>query len=169
MDWQAIGALGEVGGAVAVVVTLLLLLRQLRDNERSTSAAMAMSYMQAYSAWNNNNTNPTCARVIRLADEPEQLDDDERQVWVEILSAALPLWEAVYYQHRRDAMPEPHWLVIRNDIVSVCHTKLGRASVEGFLKFYDGSFPEFAAELRRCLSEEPLYAMAELRGEPSAG
>ncbi len=29
MDWEAIGAIGEVGGAIAVVATLLLLYRQM--------------------------------------------------------------------------------------------------------------------------------------------
>ena len=34
MDWNMIGALGEVGGAVAVVATLFYLARQIRDSGR---------------------------------------------------------------------------------------------------------------------------------------
>jgi len=35
MNWNAIGAIGEVGGALAVVVTLLYLARQLKEHTKS--------------------------------------------------------------------------------------------------------------------------------------
>jgi hypothetical protein len=34
MNWEAIGAIGEVGGAIAVVATLLYLAAQIRQNKR---------------------------------------------------------------------------------------------------------------------------------------
>ncbi len=44
MNWEAIGAIGEVGGAIAVVVTLAYLARQIRDSAQATSIA---AYHQA--------------------------------------------------------------------------------------------------------------------------
>jgi len=38
LNWDAIGAVGEVGGAIAVVVTLIYLGRQLNANTRSLNA-----------------------------------------------------------------------------------------------------------------------------------
>ncbi len=35
MNWDAIGAIGEVAGAIAVVITLVYLARQLRENTKS--------------------------------------------------------------------------------------------------------------------------------------
>jgi len=35
MNWDAIGAVGEVGGAIAVVITLVYLSRQLNENTKS--------------------------------------------------------------------------------------------------------------------------------------
>ena len=44
MDWQAIGAIGEVGGAIAVVATLVYLARQIRHSAEATRIA---AYHQA--------------------------------------------------------------------------------------------------------------------------
>ena len=38
MDWEAIGAIGELMGATAVVVTLLYLVKQIKQNTESTEA-----------------------------------------------------------------------------------------------------------------------------------
>jgi hypothetical protein len=39
MNWQAIGAIGEVIGAIAVVITLLYVARDIRQNSRSLAIA----------------------------------------------------------------------------------------------------------------------------------
>ena len=36
MQWEAIGAIGEVGGAIAVILTLAYLARQVRDSAQAT-------------------------------------------------------------------------------------------------------------------------------------
>ena len=48
MNWDAIGAIGEVVGAVAVVVTLLLLLSQLRQNTKALDSSRAADISQLY-------------------------------------------------------------------------------------------------------------------------
>ena len=45
MDWNAIGAIGEVGGAIGVVVTLVYLAGQLRQNTNALKSA-------SYENWN---------------------------------------------------------------------------------------------------------------------
>ena len=47
MNWDAIGAVGEILGAAAVVVTLIYLAAQLRQNTNSMQAA-------AYNTWADN-------------------------------------------------------------------------------------------------------------------
>ena len=52
MNWEAIGAFGEVGGAIAVVVTLIYLGRQISLSQQATTAAthhsLTESLNQAY-------------------------------------------------------------------------------------------------------------------------
>lgn len=38
MNWEAIGAIGEVSGALAVVLTLLYLARQISESRKATIA-----------------------------------------------------------------------------------------------------------------------------------
>ena len=49
MDWNAIGAIGEVCGAIAVVITLIYLSRQLREN---TKSIRLQSVESTYNDWN---------------------------------------------------------------------------------------------------------------------
>jgi len=52
IPWDAIGAIGEIGGAVAVVVTLPFLARQVRDASKQFSLGAAMEANDLYSnAW----------------------------------------------------------------------------------------------------------------------
>lgn len=48
MDWTAIGALGELVGAVAVVVSLIYLSRQVRQNTRALRTANAATVKQNF-------------------------------------------------------------------------------------------------------------------------
>lgn len=51
MNWEAIGASGEVVGAIAVILTLLYLAIQIRQNTRAVDetrkAAVAQMYLKA--------------------------------------------------------------------------------------------------------------------------
>ena len=49
MNWEAIGAIGELIGAAAVVATLLYLVRQIKQNTESTEAV-------GYQTWQSNST-----------------------------------------------------------------------------------------------------------------
>ena len=49
MNWDAIGAIGEVCGAIAVVITLVYLSRQLRENTKSIKL---QSVESTFSEWN---------------------------------------------------------------------------------------------------------------------
>ena len=52
IDWNAIGAIGEIGGAIAVVVTLVFLARQVKDASRQFTLASAAEANDLYSnAW----------------------------------------------------------------------------------------------------------------------
>jgi len=48
VNWDAVGAIGEVVGAAAVVVTLLFLITQLRQNTKSLDESRAANVSQLY-------------------------------------------------------------------------------------------------------------------------
>ncbi len=50
MDWNAIGAIGEIGGTAAVVITLIYLARQTRANTKAIAYAIA-GFIHSCPAW----------------------------------------------------------------------------------------------------------------------
>ena len=53
MDWDAIGAIGEVVGAAAVVVTLLFVARDIRQNSRSLAIAALRDTTAQWNQWSD--------------------------------------------------------------------------------------------------------------------
>src|SRR5215470_9601515 len=53
MNWQAIGAIGEVVGAIAVVATLLYLARDIRQNSRSLAISALRDTTSNWNQWGN--------------------------------------------------------------------------------------------------------------------
>jgi hypothetical protein len=51
MNWEALGAIGEIVGAVAVVITIAYLAVQIRQNTRSLQAASLQSILSAPREW----------------------------------------------------------------------------------------------------------------------
>lgn len=52
MNWEAIGAIGEVVGAVAVVATLIYLIAQLKQNTAGIHAATIQANFQMFNQLN---------------------------------------------------------------------------------------------------------------------
>ncbi len=68
MNWEAIGAIGEVGGAIAVVVTLVYLTRQIRQSTHATGvAAYQQSQQQIYAMSVAIATDPELAEIFARA------------------------------------------------------------------------------------------------------
>jgi hypothetical protein len=80
MNWEAVGALGEIIGAGAVVLTLVYLAAQIRHNTRATNAQSAREALAAMRDYNKPMmTDPAMARLFQKgAEGAENLDDAER-------------------------------------------------------------------------------------------
>ena len=54
MNWDELGAIGEIVGAVAVVVTLLYVARQIHQANAQTQAQARYSFVEAYGHMNTS-------------------------------------------------------------------------------------------------------------------
>ncbi len=70
MDWNALGAIGEVGGAIGVIVTLVYLAGQLRQNTNALRSA-------SYEHWNEV-SNSFYDFAALHADEFSEIEQHER-------------------------------------------------------------------------------------------
>ena len=68
MNWEAIGAVGEILGALAVAVTLIYLARQTRENSRAVKASSAREVTLAESQWHGELArDPELKRILMLS------------------------------------------------------------------------------------------------------
>ena len=56
MDWDAVGAIGEILGAGAVVISILYLAKQINANTRSMKANAGFQATHSWAEYNQNNT-----------------------------------------------------------------------------------------------------------------
>ena len=79
MNWEAIGAIGEIVGALAVVSTLLYLSVQLRQYQLSSIAEGSSKGHELHSAWRNTIVqNTDAAGALAKANSGEKLSERER-------------------------------------------------------------------------------------------
>jgi hypothetical protein len=112
MNWEAIGSIGEVGGALGVVATLVYLSLQIRQNTRSSRLASFQSSTELLS-----HINTTIASNDDLADIFSRIYQDagtvltpkERLKFNFINLALFRAWETAFFQRREGLALGQSW------------------------------------------------------------
>lgn len=129
MNWEAIGAMGEIGGAIAVVVTLVYLIRQIRQ---STEATRVAAYHHAQEPlWSISAaiaTDPGLAEVWTRA-SAEGIDSlaprDRLQLEMALTSLYFGL-ESLLAHHEKGLVDPELWKNFFENNVQALDTPLGR-------------------------------------------
>lgn len=78
MNWEAIGAIGEVVGAVAVVATLLYLAKETRTNTKAVVAASSRASNLGHAELDERvSANPEQVRIFLKSTQPTMAEFDE--------------------------------------------------------------------------------------------
>jgi len=101
MNWEAIGAIGEVLGAVAVLVTLVYLAVQIRQNTQALKVT-AMGTLHDLHVVTEKNE-PYVATLMKLG-RNERLDPVERVVAVERFVTIVRAFERLWLQQEMGAV-----------------------------------------------------------------
>ena len=146
MNWNAIGAIGEVAGALAVVITLLFLARQLRENTRSANAA-------AHSARTNRNIMLTLwagehgvGLIQRKLEGGEEISPAESEVLFCHDLAALRHFEDMHYQNGLGMTDDETWAA---NLSGLDH----RARTRSFAQIYERGKFGLRASFRELIEE----------------
>ena len=100
MNWEAIGAIGEIFGALAVVATLMYLARQMRQDARATTGETMGSWLADY----NNmlleiSRDPELAKIFRQGlTDFEQLNENDQMRFHTWMVAHLLNAQTVFLQ-----------------------------------------------------------------------
>lgn len=156
MNWEAVGAVGEIVGAVAVVVTLIYLARQMGQNSsalRSTTAQSA--HEMAISIYN-----PIAANKDGLADillrglnDPKALSSLEMARFTAHWQSSFFTWQNWYYQHETGDFDDGIFLGFSRLFTEVLRTP-------GLLDYWTHRRQFFSDEFRDFLEIKMLSAEA---------
>jgi len=106
VNWQAIGAIGELAGGILVVFSLLYLAIQLRQNTRAVRAETHQQWVLMNSAQNLLFPQlPAFAAVfLRGSADPAQLSPEERVQYDALVLNVMNTQEALFFQAQHGAI-----------------------------------------------------------------
>jgi len=114
MNWAAIGAVGEVAGAIAVVATLFYLASQIKQNTSVTKAESRRAVLEGgHTILFTMVENPT---IIADIIKSEPLNDEEQIRLSAFLFAMLRFGEFAWGQYREGVIDREQWATEKNVI-----------------------------------------------------
>ena len=95
MNWDAVGAVGDVVGALAVVITLIYLAVQTRQNTEAVRHAFTRGVMEDANAWRFRIVeNPELSELFRNGlRDPESLNANDKNRFRMFLDALVFHWQ----------------------------------------------------------------------------
>jgi len=162
MNWDAIGAIAELLGAIGVIASLVYLATQIRQSREqmgaNTRAVRASTQHDIFENLNDISMrpldDPANYEAVRVGmGNPEQLREADRlrfQFWA---GGLLLGYENAYYQYRSGLLDEDRWHFYRDQLAS-----LFQNVAPGFTQWWRTSrvpwTPEFVALMEEILAEE---------------
>ena len=142
MDWNAVGALGEVVGALAVVLTLIYLSVQVRQNSAAIRSATRadIAKTQAEMNWRFAE-HPSVSTTTYAYLRGEDLNKDAEVIATACISGALRTFENQYFSYIEGNFSKSIWDGYRNNIRFVVTTP-------NFREYWDDRKQIFSREFR---------------------
>ncbi len=121
MNWDALGAIGEIVGAFAVVLTLGYLAIQMRQNVTGMKVAAKQEMTRQYSDYVDLLlANPELRALNRRGMNGEALNDDDRAVFLLLIAKACWYFASMHYQYQQHSLSEDEWNQSKQLIASYC-------------------------------------------------
>jgi hypothetical protein len=149
MDWTAIGALGEVSGAVGVIVSLLYLGRQIHGAAVQEQRARLEAAQDRGIAWTNaiHQSGDVAALTLRgLQEGPEALAPNERLRFYAGMYLLFSAYERMVEYATAQALPT--W-----GMNSFSHTFQGVLAFPGAQRYWEDRKDWFSPETRESVTE----------------
>ena len=133
MNWDAIGAIGEVGGATVVVATLIYLARQIRESTQATRiAAYHSATEQLWSVGVAVSTDPGLAEILArtFAGGIDSLALPDRMRLEFALASLYFGYESLLALHERGFIDGELWQNVIENNIRLLGSPLGREYLE---------------------------------------
>ena len=123
MNWEAIGAIGEIISGIAVLLTLFYLANQIRQSNRATQAEMESKAGQWWSQHNREMIHsPEMIEVIEVAlNDIQSLSDPDRRRFSWWLASIFYMYQNHHKQYLQRILSEDAWVVNEMTIDGLIH------------------------------------------------
>ncbi len=111
MNWEAIGAIGEILGAAGVIITLAYLAVQMRQSNRLAKRAAVQSLLAGRAEMNRFLASDPVLNdlVLKGAESPDDLDDGEWKRFRMVGSTVIRHYEAIFLDNQEGLLPPGIW------------------------------------------------------------
>jgi hypothetical protein len=153
MNWEAIGAIGEIAGAMAVIVTLIYLSAQIRQNTKASRLAAVQAASENSSRFSELiAVDPELSELFwRGMREPESLDPEEARRFVAVLNVFVRREAVSFYLHKEGVMPDVLWAAR----VGALAGTLNQPGIRLFLEMGASSLPADFREFLAKVTSQP--------------
>ena len=160
MNWDAIGALGELVGGVAVIGTLIYLASQIRQNTKINASAIRQNFYDYTTRQMLHGTDSLdfSTLMARLAMTDDELSPGEDMQMIRMFQAVFVGYQGAFIQYQHNALSEDDWMMCRSLLRSYwLFPGKGMARMWGLLK--TGGFLDdgFVAECELLREEAQQY------------
>lgn len=128
MNWDAIGAIGEVVGAISVVVTLFYLSIQIRQNTRSNTVSAEIVALQQLAGWVSRISMDKDAQrlwdLVAEGSEPLSAEDSRQYLW--LMGELFWIVESAFVQYRRGYLSAEAWARFESTLAGALDSALTR-------------------------------------------
>lgn len=128
MNWEALGAIGEVLGSLLVLATLIYVAIQTRDLNKQSQAEARYAFVDAVADINMviAQNKETASVWRRGLESTEDLDADERMQFLMLVGQYVNLWSVMHQLYEDDLLPQTQWTIVKNDMTSILGSNGGR-------------------------------------------
>lgn len=110
MNWDAIGAVGEIIGAIAVVVSLAYLGVQIRIQNRESRIASVHEVLEGFRTEISAFRNAELAELLaKGAKDFEVLSETEKIQFIAMIQGPFRFWEEAYHHYREHRLSPEMW------------------------------------------------------------
>ena len=156
MNWEAIGAVGELLGALGVIVTLGYLAVQIRQNTRVVKAT---GYHAVNAATLPRDVsvieNPDVARLLVEGLSGRELSPEDFVRFHTFLHSVFRFFDSMYYQYRNQTLDSEHWETHREAMRRWLANPSLRAWWDAFQNTFTPSFRELVVREIQAIEQPP--------------
>ena len=159
MNWDAIGAIGELVGAIAVVISLFYLAFQIRANTKSIQGSSYQELLVLFQGVNNQAYNPEFSGVIRrFLSHSDDLSESDTHRGRQYFQNIIRNMQHAHLQFLTGNISETQWGILSGSFG-------GYAASPGFTNLWEQSKsfnervdPEYAYWVSRNLEKTSLVS-----------